>query len=59
MRCGWNWPSPKLPGGRAAFGDVGRRLGFTVPPHFTRFFRDHAGATPREFRAVSRLDGGF
>jgi AraC-like DNA-binding protein len=43
----------------AAFGDVGRRLGFTAPAHFTRFFRDHAGAPPREFRAVSRLDGAF
>jgi len=30
-------------------------LGFTEPAHFTRFFRNHAGVSPREFRSVSRL----
>lgn len=45
--------------GTAALADVGDRLGFSVPAHFTRFFRDHAGAPPREFRSVSRLNGGF
>lgn len=34
---------------------IGTRLGFSAPAHFTRFFRDHAGVAPREFRAVSRL----
>lgn len=33
---------------------VGRRLGFSASPHFTRFFRDHVGVAPREFRAVLR-----
>ena len=34
---------------------VSERLGFSAPAHFTRFFRDHAGVTPSEFRAVARL----
>jgi AraC-like DNA-binding protein len=35
--------------------DIGTRLGFDEPAHFTRFFRNHTGVGPREFRAVSRL----
>lgn len=38
-----------------SLGDVGRRLGFSAPAHFTRFFRDHAGVKPSEFRAVARM----
>jgi AraC family transcriptional regulator len=34
---------------------VGERLGFSAPAHFTRFFRDHAGVRPSEFRAVARM----
>ena len=34
-------------------GDIGEQLGFSAAPHFTRFFRDHAGASPSEFRAVA------
>ena len=34
---------------------VSERLGFSVPAHFTRFFRDHAGVKPSEFRAVARM----
>lgn len=33
---------------------IGESLGFAAPPHFTRFFRDHAGASPSEFRAVAQ-----
>ena len=36
-------------------GEISDRLGFPEPAHFTRFFRDHAGVSPREFRNVSRL----
>lgn len=35
--------------------EVSGRLGFSAPPHFTRFFRDHAGAAPSEFRAIARM----
>ena len=35
--------------------EVGARLGFDIPAHFTRFFRNHTGVSPSEFRAVSRL----
>jgi AraC family transcriptional regulator len=34
---------------------VSERLGFSAPAHFTRFFRDHAGVKPSEFRAVARM----
>ncbi|MDH8313483.1 helix-turn-helix domain-containing protein, partial [Klebsiella pneumoniae] len=39
----------------AAVGEIGEQLGFAEPAHFTRFFRNHAGVGPREFRTVSRL----
>lgn len=35
------------------FAAVSERLGFAAPAHFTRFFRDHAGASPSEFRNVA------
>lgn len=34
---------------------VSNTLGFSTQGHFTRFFRDHAGVTPSEFRNVARL----
>lgn len=43
--------------GREAIAAVSERLGFSAPAHFTRFFRDHAGTSPSEFRAVARLGG--
>jgi len=39
----------------ANVSDIGARLGFAEPAHFTRFFRNHAGVSPSEFRNVSRL----
>jgi AraC-like DNA-binding protein len=36
-------------------GDISQQLGFAEPAHFTRFFRNHSGVSPREFRSVSRL----
>jgi AraC-like DNA-binding protein len=38
-----------------SLGEVGQRLGFAAPGHFTRFFTDHAGVKPSEFRAVARM----
>jgi AraC-like DNA-binding protein len=38
--------------------ELSDRLGFSAPAHFTRFFRDHAGAPPAEFRAIARLAAG-
>jgi transcriptional regulator GlxA family with amidase domain len=32
---------------------ISERLGFSVPAHFSRFFRDHAGSCPSEFRSVA------
>lgn len=34
---------------------VSDSLGFAAPSHFTRFFRDHAGVKPSEFRQVARM----
>lgn len=34
---------------------VSDNLGFSAPGHFTRFFRDHAGVNPSEFRQVARM----
>jgi AraC family transcriptional regulator len=34
---------------------LGDRLGFSAQGHFTRFFRDHTGVNPSEFRRVSRI----
>jgi AraC family transcriptional regulator len=42
-------------GGTDTFSTISDRLGFSAPAHFTRFFRDHAGATPSEFRSVTCL----
>jgi AraC-like DNA-binding protein len=34
---------------------LGERLGFSAQGHFTRFFRDHTGVNPSEFRQVARI----
>lgn len=34
---------------------VSETLGFAAQSHFTRFFRDHAGVNPSEFRQVARM----
>ncbi|GGF70054.1 transcriptional regulator [Azorhizobium oxalatiphilum] len=39
------------------FSDISDRLGFSAPSHFTRFFREHTGVTPSDFRTTSRLAG--
>lgn len=49
----------ELVGGRATVAEISGWLGFSAPPHFTRFFRDHAGASPSEFRAVAHRHADF
>jgi AraC-like DNA-binding protein len=39
----------------ASVSEISHQLGFAEPAHFTRFFRNHSGVSPREFRSVSRL----
>ena len=34
---------------------VSGALGFSAPSHFTRFFREHAGVKPSEFRFVTKM----
>jgi AraC-like DNA-binding protein len=34
---------------------LSERLGFSAQGHFTRFFRDHTGVNPSEFRQVARI----
>ena len=42
-------------GGDEGLASISDRLGFSAPSQFTRFFRDHVGVAPSEFRAVVRL----
>ncbi|MGM9802247.1 MAG: helix-turn-helix domain-containing protein [Candidatus Limisoma sp.] len=35
-----------------SFNQVSERLGFEYPQHFTCFFKQHTGMTPKEFRKV-------
>lgn len=37
---------------------IAHRWGFSDPSHFTRSFRAHYGASPREYRSASRSVGG-
>ena len=37
----------------APIGAISEQLGFAAAPHFTRFFRNHAGVSPSEFRSVA------
>jgi AraC family transcriptional regulator len=38
-----------------SLASVSTTLGFSAPAHFTRFFREHAGVKPSEFRLVTRM----
>jgi AraC-like DNA-binding protein len=41
--------------GQDSLSVVSSQLGFAAQSHFTRFFRDHAGVNPSEFRNVARM----
>jgi len=45
----------RLTHSQAALGDVAHDLGFSAPGHFSRFFRQHLGITPTEYRRVVNL----
>ncbi len=41
-------------------GDISYNIGFSAPGHFTRFFRQHLGITPGEYRrVVDLMDDGI
>ena len=37
--------------------ELSETLGFSNQAHFTRFFRNHAGVPPSQFRSIARLSG--
>jgi AraC-like DNA-binding protein len=39
----------------APVGDLAHELGFSAPGHFSRFFRQHLGITPSDYRRVVNL----
>jgi AraC-like DNA-binding protein len=41
--------------GDETFSTISERLGFSMPAHFSRFFRDHCSVAPSAFRQVARL----
>lgn len=45
----------RLTQGREPVGDVAHDLGFAAPGHFSRFFRQHLGITPSDYRRVVNL----
>jgi AraC family transcriptional regulator len=45
----------ELAAGKTSLTDISYDLGFSAPGHFTRFFRQHQGITPSEYRRVVEL----
>jgi AraC family transcriptional regulator len=45
----------RLSQGNDPVGDVAHDLGFSAPSHFSRFFRQHLGITPSDYRRVVNL----
>jgi len=44
-----------LSGGQMPIASLSEHMGFSAPGHFTRFFRQHLGITPSEYRRVVNL----
>ncbi|HEY1054463.1 MAG TPA: helix-turn-helix transcriptional regulator, partial [Emticicia sp.] len=42
--------------GDKTVNEVAYELGFKYPQHFTRFFKQHVGQTPNEYKALSHLN---
>jgi AraC-like DNA-binding protein len=47
-----------MSGSPTAVTEVAYRLGFSAPGHFTRFFRQHLGITPTDYRHKANVAGG-
>ncbi|MFH6787293.1 MULTISPECIES: AraC family transcriptional regulator [Methylobacterium] len=45
--------------GDESLSDLGTKLGFAAPAHFSRFFRDHVSVPPSVFRGIVRRSAGF
>ena len=45
----------RLTHGNQSLGDLAHDLGFSAPGHFSRFFRQHLGITPSDYRRVVNL----
>jgi len=45
----------RLTEAKTAIDEVADELGFSAPGHFTRFFRQHLGVTPSEYRRVVQV----
>lgn len=45
----------RLTQGNQPVGELAHDLGFSAPGHFSRFFRQHLGITPTDYRRVVRL----
>ena len=45
----------RLTHGTESVGEVSDSLGFSAPGHFSRFFRQHLGITPSDYRRVANL----
>jgi AraC-like DNA-binding protein len=45
----------RLTHGNESLGELAHDLGFSAPGHFSRFFRQHLGITPSDYRRVVNL----
>ncbi len=45
----------RLTHGTKSVGEISDGLGFSAPGHFSRFFRQHLGITPSDYRRVTNL----
>ena len=45
----------RLTSGQQTVADISHDLGFSAPGHFARFFRQHLGITPSDYRRTVNL----
>ena len=46
----------KIFGSDKTVNEVAYELGFKYPQHFTRYFKQHVGQTPNEYRGLNHLN---